>query len=86
MCPQVADGGYSLQIWKVAGNVLIRSRGQPMRSGPSAWGLGERLRTPDCRNPACYKMLQRTSEMAGPCEHGNEPFDSIKGGVLLEQT
>jgi len=28
---------------------------------------------------ACYEMLHRVSELAGSCEHGNEPSGSIKG-------
>jgi hypothetical protein len=28
-------------------------------------------------------MLPRTSELAGPCEYGNEPSGSIKGEELI---
>jgi hypothetical protein len=30
-------------------------------------------------------MLRKTSQLAGSCEYGNEPFGSIKGGVFLDQ-
>jgi hypothetical protein len=43
--PQVADGGYALQIWRVAANILNKRRGQPTRGGPPAWGLGVGLTT-----------------------------------------
>jgi hypothetical protein len=44
--PQVADGGDSLQFWKVAVNILNKSRGQPTRGGPPAWGLSVGLTNP----------------------------------------
>jgi hypothetical protein len=30
-------------------------------------------------------MLHRASELAGFCEHGNEPSGSIKGGEFLDE-
>ena len=36
-------------IWRVAANMLEKSRGQPIRGGPPAWGLGEGLTTPPCK-------------------------------------
>ena len=35
----------------------IESRGQPTRSGPPAWGLGEVLKTPRRKNVSCYEAL-----------------------------
>jgi hypothetical protein len=29
-------------------------------------------------------MLQRASELVGPCEHGTEPSGFIKGGEFLD--
>jgi len=46
--------------------------------------LGEGLTTPHHKKTACYEMLHRASELAGPCEHDNEPSDSIKGREFLE--
>jgi hypothetical protein len=39
--------------------------------------------TPHHKRPACYEMLDRASELAGSCEHGNEPSVSIKVGNFL---
>jgi hypothetical protein len=44
--PQVADGGDALKVWRVAANILNKSRGEPTKSGPPAWGLGVGLTTP----------------------------------------
>jgi hypothetical protein len=48
-CPQVADKEDSLQIGRLAVNILKR---QPQTAGkrwPSACGLGRRLTTPHCK-------------------------------------
>jgi len=44
--------------------------------------MGERLTTLHCKKKkkACYEMLHKALELAGTCEHGNEPSGSIKGG------
>jgi hypothetical protein len=34
--------------------------------------------------PAHYKMLHRALELAGSCEHNNEPLDSMKDEEFLE--
>jgi hypothetical protein len=36
ICPQVADGGDTLQLWRVAVNILNKQT----RGGPLGWGLG----------------------------------------------
>jgi hypothetical protein len=51
---------------------------------PPAWGLGMGLTSPHSKKLACYEMLHRASELAGSCEHGNKPSDSIKGGEFLD--
>jgi hypothetical protein len=33
--------------------------------------------------PTRYEMLRIALELAGCCEHSNEPSGSIKGGVLV---
>jgi hypothetical protein len=46
--------------------------------------LGGGLKTLYRRKVACNEMLYWPSELlAGSCEHGYEPFVSIKGGVFL---
>jgi hypothetical protein len=53
--PQVADGGNTLQVWRVAANILNKRRGQPTRGGPRAWGLGVGLTTPRRKNKLVTK-------------------------------
>jgi hypothetical protein len=54
--PQVADGGDSLQMWRVAVNVLkISSHGQLTRGGPPAWGLGVVLTAPHGKKQSVTK-------------------------------
>jgi hypothetical protein len=38
--------------------------------------------TPHCKKKkkACYEMLHSALELAGSCEHGDEPSVSIKSG------
>ena len=48
-----------LQIWRIAGNILISSLGQPARGGPPAWGLGEVVTTLYRRN---LSMLRNSHE------------------------
>jgi hypothetical protein len=38
VCPQDADGGNDLQIWKVAANVLNKQSQKPTSGGTVAWG------------------------------------------------
>jgi len=42
--------------------------------------LGDGLTTP--HHKKLLEMLHRASDLCGPCEHGNEPLDSIKGTEL----
>ena len=37
----------------------ISGRGQPTRGGPQAWGLGEALTTPNCKNVYCYEIFTK---------------------------
>jgi hypothetical protein len=63
--PQVADGGESLQIWRVAANILNKQSRTADKGGPPAWGLGGGLTTPHRKKGTRYEMLQRTSELDG---------------------
>ena len=60
----------------------LRSRGQPTRGGPPAWGLGEALTTPPHEKQNCSEILM--GEIAGACEYGNELPGSIKCGEFLD--
>jgi glycine cleavage system aminomethyltransferase T len=60
--PLVKDGADSLQIWKVAANILNK-QSQPTRGGPPAWRLGKELTTPHHTKLACYGMLYRASDL-----------------------
>ena len=49
-------------LWRVAANILISSRRQPTRGGPTAWGLGEVLSTahPKTYRVTKHEMVTRT--------------------------
>jgi hypothetical protein len=53
---------------------------------PPAWVLGEGIKIlhGQKKREASYEMVHRASELAGCCEHGNEPSGSIKGGEFLD--
>jgi len=44
-CPQVADGGYGFQIWRVAANILNRQLWTTGKGLFSSFRLGEGLTT-----------------------------------------
>jgi hypothetical protein len=52
-CPQVADGGDGLQLWRAAANILNTAE----EGGPPAWELGMVLTTH--RKQCCYEMSQK---------------------------
>jgi len=62
----------------------LSNHGQPARGGPPAWGLGEGLKTPHRKNPACYEILHRHLTFAGSCGQGYEHSGSIKGEEFLD--
>jgi hypothetical protein len=67
VCPWAAYEGDSLQIWRVAANILICSHRYLTKGGLPDWGLGNRLTTPRHKKPASYKMLHRSSDLDGSC-------------------
>jgi hypothetical protein len=69
--------GGQLQILRIS------SRKKPTRGGLPAWKLREGLTTCHLKEIS-YEMLHRASELAGCCEHGNEPSGSIKRGKFLD--
>jgi hypothetical protein len=72
-------------------NISNSGREEPIRGGPSAWGLGEVLRTPHhkklivltkyCKKPRNQTdSLVRPIQVVGSCEYGDEPLGSKKCG------
>jgi hypothetical protein len=41
--------------WRIVGNIIITSRRKPTRSGPSDWGLSEKLKTAQRKHVICYE-------------------------------
>ena len=46
-------------VWRVAANILINSRGEPTRGGPSACDLGGVLTTAHCKKVFCCEMFRK---------------------------
>jgi hypothetical protein len=73
--------------WSVPGLRIpacrINSLRQATRSGPSAWGMDDGLKTLTLKR-ACYELIHRSSELARSCEDGNEPSGYVKGVKFLE--
>jgi len=62
------------------------SRGQPIRGGLLAWGLGEGLTTlHHKRKQFVNELLHSASDLTGFCEHGNEPLRApLKGSGFID--
>jgi hypothetical protein len=60
---QVADGGKSLQMRRVAEIYSISSCGQATSGGPPAWVLGVGLTIPYHKTLSCYEMFQSASDL-----------------------
>jgi hypothetical protein len=58
--PLVADGGYGLQIWWVAVNILIKQLQTADKGLSSNFGLELGANNSSVYNPTCYKMLHRS--------------------------
>jgi hypothetical protein len=81
---EVSDGGTASNMdLRIC---LISSHGQPKRSCPPAWRLGEMLTTPYRKNVPCYEMFthKASDPDSGNCECVNEPSGSIKCGDFLD--
>ena len=55
--PQVADRRNDLQICRLVANLLISSRGQPIRDGPAAWELVQALTTLHIKKIFCSETI-----------------------------
>jgi len=49
VCPQVADGGEGLQIWRVTANILNKQSQTADTGWSSSLGLGTEQTTPYCK-------------------------------------
>jgi len=47
-------------------------------------GVGRGVIPQHRKEPQCYEMWHRPSDLAEPYEGGNEHPDSVKGGELLD--
>jgi hypothetical protein len=56
--PQVVNGGVSLQIWRVAVNVLHKQLWAPIRVVSPALRLGRGLKNPHCKKPTSQSVIQ----------------------------
>jgi hypothetical protein len=57
---------------------LLRSRGQPKRGGPQAWGLGVGLKIPRREKISWLRNVKKDLGPEGSCEQGDEPTGSKK--------
>ena len=71
-------------LWRVAANMLKKSRGQSTRGDHPTRFLGEVLKTPPWKKLLCYKTFHDISNLAGCCEFGNEPSGSMKFREFLD--
>jgi hypothetical protein len=60
--PLVANSGDALQVWRIAGNILI-CFGEPTRGGPEVWGMGEVLSTLRSKKTS---LLRNVAQDLGP--------------------
>jgi hypothetical protein len=77
---EAADGRIGLQRLYITTNILNRLWRTAHGGLLPAWGLDAELTTPHPKRAACYKTLQRNSDLSG----GNELSGSKKGGKFLE--
>jgi hypothetical protein len=64
-CPQVADGGEGLQIWRVAADILNKQSRTADKGWPSSLGVGRGANNSHRNKRNMYEMLQRASELDG---------------------
>ena len=46
-------------MWRVVANVMNKQSRTANKGGAPAWGLGEVLTTPHCKNVFCYERFTR---------------------------
>jgi hypothetical protein len=65
VCPQVADGGNGLQIWRVPAKILNKQLRTADKGWSSSLGLGVGLTTTHHKKLSCYENSQEASDMRG---------------------
>jgi hypothetical protein len=58
-CPQVAYGGYTLQLWRAAVNILNMQLQRADKGLSSRFGLGMGLTTPQCKKISFLQTFKR---------------------------
>ena len=61
--PWVGDGGVSLQIWRLAGNILNKQSWTADQEWSSSLGFGVRLTTSHCKNHLRSETSHRASKL-----------------------
>jgi hypothetical protein len=56
-CPQVANGGERLQIWRVAVNILSKQLQTANKEQSSSLRIGHEANNYHHKKSACYKIL-----------------------------
>jgi hypothetical protein len=82
--PRVPDGGEGLQIWCKDANTLNKQSRTTDKGWYSSPVFDKGLTAPYRKKKSCYQLLHGATELAGFCEHGNEPPGSIRGGESLD--
>jgi hypothetical protein len=62
--PQVVDGADSLQIWRVAANILNKQSRTDDNGWPSSLGVGRGANNPVVKNKISYEMFNGASDIA----------------------
>jgi hypothetical protein len=76
--PQVADGGDSLQIWRVDANILNKQWRIADRGWSSSWGLGRGLTTPTVKPLICYEKYARALDQ----DKGRDRWRAVVNAVM----
>jgi hypothetical protein len=61
--PHVSDGGDSLQMCRIAANILNKQSQTASRRWCSSLGVGQKITIPNCKKPASHEMLNMASDL-----------------------
>jgi hypothetical protein len=73
--------GVDFRVWRVAAKIWNK---QLLYSAKEVLQLrvGTGLITPHCKIPACYKILQRASDLTGSCEMVGGGISTLSERIL----
>jgi len=81
-------GAYAedgLWIWRTAANILSKQQWTADKGQFSSLEFGRGANnSPNLQKDSFLRNVTQSFGIAGPCEHGNEPAGSIKGGLFLD--